>query len=89
MNEENKPKSVSQEHVTTDLGEAAYLKMLGFPLSFDRTSPRIVFIFKGDSELIQMKALDYYEYRARVDAKSYADTLKALKKTIMEGKPRK
>jgi hypothetical protein len=79
---------VPGEHVTTDLGEAAYLKMLGLPLSFDRSNPRIIFIFKGDEELIKMKAMDYYEYRTKVDAKTYSDTLKSLKKSIMEGKPR-
>lgn len=83
------PEAVEGEHVTSDIGEAAYLKMLGFPLTFNRINPaRVTCIFKGDKQLLQMKAMDYYEYRTKVDAKTYGDTLRGIKKSILEGRPR-
>lgn len=74
---------IKEQHETTDIGEAAYLKLAGFPVKFDRRDPRsIVFIFRADPTLLKRKALDYYEFRANVDAKSYHDTLKQLKKAL-------
>lgn len=85
----NESVPVAREHVTSDIGEAAYLKSLGFPISFDRRNPaRVACVFKGDPELLQMKAMDYYEYRANIDAKSYFDALRQVKKSILEGRPR-
>jgi len=80
---------VQGEHVTTDIGEAAYLKAIGFVITFDKSSPKILFKFRGDESAIQMMATDYYEFRARVDARTLVETLKSLKKTVLEGKPRR
>lgn len=80
----------NSEHVTSDIGEAAYLKLLGFKITgFDRSNPnRVAFIFQGDAELLRMKAMDYEEFRTKVDARAFADALKSLKKSVNAGKPR-
>lgn len=70
------------------MGEAAYLSIiLGFPEEFDRRNPnRVFFVFKGDLEFMKMKASDYQEGRAKVDAKSMAEMIKSLKRTVSTGK---
>lgn len=72
------------EHITSDLGEAAYLSLiLGFPDEFDRRTPsRVYFIFRGDKEFMEMKSMDYQEGRAKVDAKSMSEMIKSLKRTV-------
>lgn len=73
-----------EEYITCDLGEAAYLSIiLGFPTEFDRRNPnRVFFVFKGDLSFMEMKALDYQEGRAKVDAKSLSEMIKSLKRTV-------
>lgn len=74
------------DHRTTDAGEAAYLKYLGFPVTFDRTNPkRVVCIFKGESKLLELKALDYYNNNTKVDAKGFKEAFDSIKKSITEG----
>jgi hypothetical protein len=79
-----------EEYMTYDLGEAAYLKLIGFSIEFMReeakhiNSVRVRFIFKGDAQLMKFKAMDFYEHRGKIDAKSYFDTLRSLKKTVFE-----
>jgi len=80
---------IEGEHVTSDIGEAAYLKSMGFPITFDKSLPKILFRFRGDEESIKMKSIDYYEFRGRVDARTLVETLKSLKKTVLEGRPRR
>jgi hypothetical protein len=76
---------IKQQHVTNDLAEAAYLKVLGFPMRIDGSHPkRVAFVFDGDEEMLKRKALDFYEYRARVDARMYSDSLKGLKRIVVE-----
>lgn len=81
---------VDNEHITSDMYEAAYLKTLGFNPTFDRSEPnRVRCIFKGDKEFFQQRAFDFYEERAIGNMKTYADNLKALKKSILRGRPLK
>jgi len=76
---------LKQQHVTNDLAEAAYLKMLGFPMKVDTSHPkRLAFVFEGDEKHLQRKAMDFYEYRVKVDARGYSEVIKGLKRIVSE-----
>lgn len=68
---------------TFDLGVSAALLCLGFKLlRMDRNDPRkVLFVFRRESK-IEESANEYFSDQLRVKARSFFDSIKALKNKI-------
>lgn len=64
---------------TSDLYYSAFLKTAGVPmLGTEREGSKVFFIFEDAGTLDELKR-DYFNRKAKVDALSYADEIKAMK----------